>query len=172
MLLVGIAVDFTFLYQTRTQTAFASQAAAAQALRIAAATYALEVSYDNAQVANGTLVATPAQINAAASERAIIAGQTAGNLWFASELGNLSRATMTSAPTDLDRQHQPEWPLGRCADIHGNRDGHVFLPANFRPAVRQLRELVLRQHRIRHHILRLCADSADARYLGLHAHRR
>jgi hypothetical protein len=101
MLLVGIAVDFTFLYQTRTQTAFASQAAAAQALRIAAATYALEVSYDNAQVANGTLVATPAQINAAASERAIIAGQTAGNLWFASELGNLSRATMTSAPNAL-----------------------------------------------------------------------
>jgi hypothetical protein len=86
MLLVGIAVDFTFLYQSRTQTAFASQAASTQALRIAAATYALEV-------ANGST-------STVAAQHAIAAGNTLGNLWFDANLGSLTRATLASRSTN------------------------------------------------------------------------
>jgi len=94
MLLVGIAVDFTFLYQSKTQIAFASEAAATQALRIAAATYALEVA--NAPAGQSATVT-----NTQASAHAIAAGQTAGNLWFLADLGSLTRATMTTATNAL-----------------------------------------------------------------------
>jgi hypothetical protein len=85
VLLVGIAVDITFLYQSRTQTAFAAQAAATQALRIAAATYQVEV-------ANGSIPSVAAQ-------HAIDAGNTAGNLWFNAEVGTLIRTTLSSPTT-------------------------------------------------------------------------
>jgi Flp pilus assembly protein TadG len=85
ILLIGIAVDITFLSQARTQTAFASQAAAASATRIAAATYALEIS----QGATATNAATLA-VNAA---------NEAGNDWFTADLGNYVRGTLASGPT-------------------------------------------------------------------------
>jgi Flp pilus assembly protein TadG len=84
ILLIGIAVDITFLSQARTQTAFASQAAAASATRIAAATYSLEVSQG---VASST-----------AAQQAINAANEAGNDWFTADLGNYVRGTLVSGP--------------------------------------------------------------------------
>lgn len=86
MLLVGIAVDITFLYQSRTQTAFASQAAATQAVRIAAATYQVEV-------ANGSS-------STLAAQHAIAAANTVGNLWFNATAGTLIRTSLTAPSTN------------------------------------------------------------------------
>jgi len=94
VLLVGIAVDVTFLYQARTQTAFASQAAAAQALRIAASTYAIEV-------ANAPTTESAQVVDSDASARAITAGQNEGDLWFAADLGSLTRASLSSESTKI-----------------------------------------------------------------------
>jgi len=85
ILLIGIAVDFTFLSQARTQAAFASQAAAAAATRIAASTYALEISQGNTAT------------NAA--KLAVAAGEEAGNDWFAANLGTYVRGSLISGPT-------------------------------------------------------------------------
>jgi hypothetical protein len=87
MFLIGIAVDYTFLSQDRTQTAFAAEAAATQATRVAAATYAFEVAQGN-----------PNQSNAA--KIAIDDANVAGNLWYAAELGTLTRGT-TAAPVTV-----------------------------------------------------------------------
>jgi hypothetical protein len=86
VMLIGIAVDFTILSQARTQSAFASHAAAVAATRTAAATYAVEVSH-------GTAAAT-------AASQAINSANEVGNVWFDADLGSYSRATLLSRSTN------------------------------------------------------------------------
>jgi Flp pilus assembly protein TadG len=87
MFLIGIAVDYTFLSQDRTQTAFAAQAAATQATRVAAATYAFEVAQGNTNQTN-------------AAKIAIDDANIAGNLWYNAELGTLTRGTTATPSTN------------------------------------------------------------------------
>lgn len=75
VLLVGLAIDYSFFAETRSQIQLAADAAVTHAVRAAAGTYSLEVS-------QGTASAT-------ASADAITAGNTAGALWFTAQLGAL-----------------------------------------------------------------------------------
>jgi hypothetical protein len=93
MFLVGIAIDITFLSQTRTQTAFAAEAAATQATRIAAATYQYETNYLNQTIDSQTMNQT------LAAQDAIAAGDAAGNLWYPAEVGTLSRGSNAPVAT-------------------------------------------------------------------------
>lgn len=86
MLLVGIAIDFTLLSQARSQAAFAAQAAATHAVRVAASTYALEVQ-------NGST-------SAVAVAHAQTAANTAGDLWWGAELGALSQGYVSAEQTN------------------------------------------------------------------------
>ena len=93
MFLVGIAIDVTFLSQTRTQTAFAAQAAATQATRIAAATYQYETNYLGQAIDGQTMTQT------LAAQDAIAAGNAAGNLWYPAEVGTLTRGSNAPVTT-------------------------------------------------------------------------
>jgi Flp pilus assembly protein TadG len=91
VLLIGIAVDVTFLSQDRLQTAFAAEAAAASATRIAAATYSQEVAIN---------VPAPKNESAAdAAEQSINSADVVGNLWFDANLGNYSIGSLNSRNT-------------------------------------------------------------------------
>jgi Flp pilus assembly protein TadG len=82
VMLIGIAVDVTFLSQDRTQATFASQSAAVAATRVAAATYALEVAN------------SPTESLQTAAKQAIDAANEQGGQWFYSDLGSYSRGTL------------------------------------------------------------------------------
>jgi Flp pilus assembly protein TadG len=82
VLLIGIAVDVTFVSQDRIQATFASQSAAVAATRVATATYALEVAN------------SPTESLQTAAKQAIDAANEQGGQWFYSDLGSYSRGTL------------------------------------------------------------------------------
>ncbi len=81
VLLVALAIDFSFFTEARSQIQLAADAAATHAIRAAAGTYTLEVS-ENIGVSTAT-------------SDAIKAGETAGVDWFQAQLGLLPTATAT-----------------------------------------------------------------------------
>jgi len=91
VLLIGVAVDVTFLSQERLQTAYASQAAAATAVRVAAATYAQEVAVNGP--GGGSGANEDSQVSA---EQATNSADVVGDLWFRANLGNYSLGTLKS----------------------------------------------------------------------------
>jgi Flp pilus assembly protein TadG len=76
--LIALAIDFSFFTEARSQVQLASDAAATHAVRAATGTYSLET-------AEGISTAT-------ATADAISAGETAGDSWFAAQLGVLPTA--------------------------------------------------------------------------------
>lgn len=82
-LFVGLAIDYSYYAEARSQVQIAADAAVTHAVRAAAGTYALELN-------QGTAAAT-------ASADAIVAGEAAGALWFAAQLGQLPTAYVPSA---------------------------------------------------------------------------
>jgi Flp pilus assembly protein TadG len=77
VLLIALAIDYAFFVQTSQQVSRAAEAAATQAVRTAAAGYALDIS-------NGDTVSQ-------AASDAITDGQNAGTQWFEAQSGNLVR---------------------------------------------------------------------------------
>jgi Flp pilus assembly protein TadG len=115
MLLVGIAIDFTLLSQARSQSAFAAQAAATQAVRVAASTYALEVQ-------NGSSPAV-------AVAHAIAAANSAGDLWWGAELGPLSQGYVSYEQTKTTSTNSNSSPPNFTAAVAYN----VTYPPIFDP---------------------------------------
>jgi Flp pilus assembly protein TadG len=111
VLLVGIAVDVTFLSQDRLQTTFASHAASIAGVRQAASTYAIEEA-DN--IVNGK-----AEDPTLAAKQAIHSADVTGSLWFDADLGTYSIGSNQSRTT--------------VAKFDGNTDGSVnsAAPPNF-----------------------------------------
>jgi Flp pilus assembly protein TadG len=83
VLIVGLAIDYSFFVEARSQVQLAADAAAAHAVRAAAGTYALET-------AAGTATAT-------ANTDAVAAGNIAGANWFQAQLGQMPTATVPAA---------------------------------------------------------------------------
>lgn len=80
VLLIALAIDFSFFTEARSQVQLAADAAATHAIRAAAGTYALETS-ENVSVSQ-------------AQTDAINAGEVAGVNWFQAQLGLLPSATV------------------------------------------------------------------------------
>lgn len=85
VLMVALAIDFTFFTEARSQVQIAADAAATHAVRAAEGTYALESS-------QGVAVAT-------AQSDAKTAGNQAGLNWFNAQLGHLPTASVPTNPT-------------------------------------------------------------------------
>jgi Flp pilus assembly protein TadG len=86
VLLVGLAIDYAFYVQSSQQASRAAAAAATQAVRTAAAGYALDIA-NNKTVAQAT-------------SDSITEGEVAGQQWFAVQASSLVRGT-ASTPTVL-----------------------------------------------------------------------
>lgn len=76
-MLVGLSIDFSFFTQAKAQISLAADAAATHAIRAATETYAADVN------------ANPPLDSGTATSYAITAGEAAGKLWFAAQLGQL-----------------------------------------------------------------------------------
>jgi Flp pilus assembly protein TadG len=85
VLMIGLAIDFTFFTEARSQIQIAADAAATHAVRAATGTYALETS-------QGVSVST-------AQADAKIAGNLAGQKWFTAQLGQLPTASVPTTPS-------------------------------------------------------------------------
>jgi Flp pilus assembly protein TadG len=79
--LVALAIDYSFFAEARSQVQLAADAAVTHAVRAAAGTYSLE---EVTQKISSTTATTDA----------IAAGETAGQNWFAAQLGQLPTATV------------------------------------------------------------------------------
>jgi Flp pilus assembly protein TadG len=86
VLSVALAIDYTFLTETRSQIQLAADAAVTHAVRAAAATYSLELNQGIT--------------NSAASTDGISAGKTAGQDWFTAQLGALPTANIPATATN------------------------------------------------------------------------
>ncbi len=86
VLMVAMAIDFSFFTEARSQIQIAADAAATHAVRAATGTYALETS-------QGVAVTT-------AQTDGIAAGNQAGNAWFSAQLGQLPTAYVTISKTN------------------------------------------------------------------------
>jgi Flp pilus assembly protein TadG len=83
VLIVGLAIDYSFFAEAHSKVQLAADAAVTHAVRAAAATYSLEI---NQNIAAAT-----------ASTDAIAAGESAGALWFTAQLGQLPTAYIPAA---------------------------------------------------------------------------
>jgi Flp pilus assembly protein TadG len=86
VLMVGLAIDFSFFAEARSQVQLAADAAATHAIRAAAGTYALEINSKSP-----TYTVTQATSDAEA------AGVTAGDDWFTAQIGALPTAYIPGA---------------------------------------------------------------------------
>jgi Flp pilus assembly protein TadG len=86
VLMVGLAIDFSFFAEARSQIQLAADAAATHAIRAAAGTYALETNSTN-----------PTYTVTQATADAVAAGQTAGDNWFTAQVGALPTAYIPGA---------------------------------------------------------------------------
>jgi len=80
VLMVGLAIDYSFFAEARSQVQLAADAAAAHAVRAAAETFALETSEGASQ--------------SVAEAAAVTAGNLAGSNWFQAQLGQLPTASV------------------------------------------------------------------------------
>jgi len=80
-LFVGLAIDYSFFTEARSQIQLAADAAVTHAIRAAASTYALEINQTNPIIPVATATAD-----------AKAAGDAAGQAWFVAQLGSLPSA--------------------------------------------------------------------------------